>query len=240
MALNKGKINVGGISIPAHVSYGDQSPMVDAVPLTWDEGDVRYYQEVGAPATLSRTAIKYVCIVAGTPGTWVMIKTPTSQLLWQHQYRYNGVKSDISQYTDDSWTLVDQDVWLAMTGPDVRVIGESGATTLNGNRVPEGIQGATGDTEILEVNVCLDLNNFTPTADALQFTIVNQNGVNVAVGTPLPTGTTASFQIYYGPPAVPIAVGDKLSCKLHTALAAGVGQLNCSVLVSGFKRTLIP
>ena len=240
MALNRGKINVGGISIPAHISYGDQNPMLDAVPLTWDEGDVRYYQEVGFPATLSKTAIKYVCIAAGTPGTWVLIKTPDIQLLWEHHYRFNGVNPLVAnQYTDDTWSLVGQDAWLAFTGPDVRVIGEGGGSTRNAQPVPEGAANS-GAIDLMEVNACFNANDFTPATDALQFTVVDQIGTDIAVCDPIDTHVLGTVQIYYGPPAAPVVPGMALALKLNTSLAAGVGLLNVSVKVSAYRRTLVP
>lgn len=65
--LNQGKINYGRL-----LSYGTQSPMVDAIPLTWSVGDRRY------ALTNDRTLIGWVCTVAGTPGTWVTITGPGS------------------------------------------------------------------------------------------------------------------------------------------------------------------
>jgi len=65
--LNKGKINVGAAGATRHISYGDQSPDVDAIPLTWAAGDRRIY--VGT----SQTILEYLCTVGGTPGTWVTI-----------------------------------------------------------------------------------------------------------------------------------------------------------------------
>ncbi len=63
-ALNRGKIAVGGTRL---VSYGDQSPAADAVPLAWTANDRRIY--VGS----STTILEYLCTVGGTPGTWVTI-----------------------------------------------------------------------------------------------------------------------------------------------------------------------
>lgn len=65
--LNKGKIQVGTSGAPNQISYGNQSPMVDAVPLLWSVGDHRYYMG-NNPAIVG-----WVCTVAGAPGTWVEI-----------------------------------------------------------------------------------------------------------------------------------------------------------------------
>lgn len=65
--LNKGKINYGRL-----LSYGSQTPMVDAVPLAWSVGDRRY------ALTNDPHLIGWVCTVAGTPGTWVPITGPGS------------------------------------------------------------------------------------------------------------------------------------------------------------------
>ncbi len=62
--LNKGKFVIGGTS---NVSYGNQSPAVDAVPLAWLAGDFRQY--IGANVTI----LGWRCTVGGTPGTWVEI-----------------------------------------------------------------------------------------------------------------------------------------------------------------------
>ncbi len=63
--LNKGQIQVGVSSQPNQISYGDQSPAVDAVPLPWIAGDFRYY--IGINSTL----LGWRCTISGTPGTWV-------------------------------------------------------------------------------------------------------------------------------------------------------------------------
>lgn len=65
--LNKGKQQVGVNGAPNQISYGTQSPAVDAVPLAWNVGDHRYY--MGNDPTI----IGWVCTVAGTPGTWLPI-----------------------------------------------------------------------------------------------------------------------------------------------------------------------
>ncbi len=62
--LNKGKVAVGGSRM---ISYGDQSPAADAIPLAWTANDRRIY--VGS----SQTILEYLCTVGGTPGTWVTI-----------------------------------------------------------------------------------------------------------------------------------------------------------------------
>lgn len=236
-ALNLGKELVGGGTC---ISYGIQSPALDAVPLTWTIGDRRYRVASGGPGGPSPLDAYWVCIASGTPGVWVLIRVPTVQLLWELNYRFNGVNPVVADaLTNDAWTFVDQDVWLAQTGPDVRLIGESGALALNGTPIPEGVPGSTPD--FIEVGVCLDLNLFTaPTVGGLQFTVVNQAGVTVATCDPINAGTTTGYvQAYYGPPAVAINPGDCLSLKLRTALAAGVGTLNTAIKVSGYRRTLV-
>lgn len=65
--LNKGKYQVGAAGALNQISYGDQSPMVDAVPLLWVVGDHRYY--MGNDPTI----VGWVCTVGGAPGTWVQI-----------------------------------------------------------------------------------------------------------------------------------------------------------------------
>jgi hypothetical protein len=64
--LNLGKQYVGGGNC---ISYGNQSPAVDAIWLLWAVGDKRRY--TGAPVNVAIDY--YVCTVAGTPGTWVPV-----------------------------------------------------------------------------------------------------------------------------------------------------------------------
>ena len=61
--MNTGKTNVGG----RFLSYGNQSPAIDVVPLLWAVGDKRYY------FGNSSNIFGWICTVGGTPGTWVEI-----------------------------------------------------------------------------------------------------------------------------------------------------------------------
>ncbi len=70
--LNKGKvINYDeSTGFPVSVSYGNQSPSADAVPLKWREGDRRYPAGVMADQTI----IGWYCTASGTPGTWSTLR----------------------------------------------------------------------------------------------------------------------------------------------------------------------
>lgn len=65
--LNLGQIQVGGTGSPHQISYGDQSPDSDAVPLLWQTGDFRNY--IGDNPNI----LGWRCTAGGTPGTWVQI-----------------------------------------------------------------------------------------------------------------------------------------------------------------------
>lgn len=74
--LNEGKYNVGGAAM---VSWGDQSPEVDAIPKLWNGGDFRHYMGSDFPNNLN--LIGWRCVVGGTPGTWIEVR---SQLFTVH------------------------------------------------------------------------------------------------------------------------------------------------------------
>lgn len=228
-------VTTAGLAVT--VTVGDTNPEFDNLPQPARVGDRRY--RVGNPTLVTGFESFWVCITAGTPGFWSLIRIPNMQLLWEHNYRFNGVNPLVADaYTNDVWSLVDQDAWLAYTGPDVRVIGESGGFTRNGQPVPVGFANAsTEPVDLLAVHACIDVNTFAPSANALQFTVVNQAGVNVAVCTPVADGVLGYVEMFYGIPAAPIIPGNTLSLKLHTSLAAGVGGLNVAVKVSGYRNT---
>lgn len=69
MALNKGKNQVGQVGSLNQISYGDQSPADDAVPLSWNVGDFRYY--IGS----NTFTLGWRCVTAGTPGTWRQVSS---------------------------------------------------------------------------------------------------------------------------------------------------------------------
>lgn len=83
--LNKGKFSVGS---GAAISYGDQSPADDAVPLAWRAGDTRIFQSANPAAHQN---IKWVCIVAGTPGTWQLVRIPGFIAIIQQPLTFNGL-----------------------------------------------------------------------------------------------------------------------------------------------------
>ncbi len=91
MGLNGGKIIQydPDTGIPGATSYGYRSPADDTVPQSWRKGDVRYYQEVGA-SSQSKSVIKWVCIAAGTPGVWQLVRLPYMLPILQQTCLYTG------------------------------------------------------------------------------------------------------------------------------------------------------
>ena len=65
--LNLGKIQIGAPGALNQISYGTQPPDSDAVALSWNAGDFRYY--IGT----NTNVLGWRCTVGGTPGTWVQI-----------------------------------------------------------------------------------------------------------------------------------------------------------------------
>lgn len=74
MSLNLGKYTVGNTGGLNSISYGNQAPDVDAVPLSWNAGDFRFY--IGT----NRSTVGWRCTVGGTPGTWVEVNTRSIDL----------------------------------------------------------------------------------------------------------------------------------------------------------------
>jgi len=208
--LNRGKYNVGTTS---NFSYGNQSPAVDVVPLTWVANDRR--KNMGPDPTL----LGWLCTVGGTPGTWVEIRGAESPM----------VLMQVPLLRTGAWSTPGQDIWAAPATADWSIIGELGVAMLNGFKTPT----VSPTINRLRLDVDFQINQFAvPTAGGLTFSICNQAGTVLASGTANAGSGAPNVQTVIDTPIVGFTA-TALAVKLNTALAAGVGTLYLGAIMYG-------
>jgi hypothetical protein len=129
-----------------------------------------------------------------------------------------------------AWTTVDTDIWGAPATADWRQIGELGVSILNGFKVP-----GLGSVSRVRLDVTFEVNTFTtPTAAGMTFNIVRNDGTLIATGT-ANAGGTGILTVIDAVPLASLTSTNSVGVSLHTALAAGVGTLQMSAVL-----TLLP
>lgn len=113
MPLNKGKIQVGTAGAKNQISYGNQSPTADAVPLAWNAGDIR----IAAGAMGDTNIYGWRCLSGGTPGVWEEFALPFKSLEFTFPFHFGNGVAD--------WTAVDQDLYAAPATADWQFKGEA-------------------------------------------------------------------------------------------------------------------
>ncbi len=229
MPLNKGKIQLGQAGTLAATSYGPTSPADDAIPLAWQVGDTRYYQSSAGLGSFGRIGIKWVCIAAGTPGTWQLVRTPIDLPVNQSTNVYKG-----------GWNFGgDNEIFMAPATADW-------APSDEGNPNPLMVPiAASADLEstgagpcVIAGDIWLSKNEWdVNTANGLTFRIRLHDGTVMATGQ---VNANAAFTGHFHIGAViPAGVLDNnmgLRSSLEVAAAAGTGSVDICFVMSLFRN----
>ncbi len=162
MPINLGKQIIGN---GQSISYGNQSPAVDAVPLAWLVGDFRFY--VGGVST---AILGWRCTVSGTPGTWVEIDAGTGTAnpfveLLAVPFVFNGPFTDVGL-----------DVFGAPASNDWAQHDEGSATT---NRfVCSEILGASAPNRLILTGSITRNNAIVPVVNGIVMAVVEPSAAN--------------------------------------------------------------
>ena len=212
MPLNVGKQYIGG---GHNVSYGDQSPALDAVPLAWIAGDRRYY--VGSNDLI----IEYICTASGTPGTWREVRNGNTFRLALSYGDQSGdgalpippeasptffLHADTNKTVQQSTFGSPGSIWEYEVGPGIDV--------------PAG-------------RIVLDLFVYSCALSGIAATsltmAVTRNGVVTSISTPNLDGVT-NTRIVLAPSGAPIVTGDRVGVLVTTS-GLGTGFLMCTATV---------
>lgn len=200
-SLNFGKENVGGSNC---ISYGDQSPDADAVPLAWSAGDRRVY--IGLDPNIQG----WVCTVAGTPGTWVQIDYSQNTPILDVNYQWNW---DWLEFNNNSYGAQATQDWIPQSegGPVYNLFRVAGLGTLFGAIVPDRLY------------LCSHVARQSGAAAGANavVSVVNSAGAIVGGGTATsPMSTAVGGSVLLDIPVADVVPGDALSLQVYMDAAA--------------------
>lgn len=184
MGLNKGQTQVGDSGTRRQISFGTQSPVADADPLTWNAGDIRIAVRDSSPGNLTS---RWFCIAGGTPGLWLEVADAPSYTILERTYEFNK-----TPFNTQTWP-VGQAIFAAAATDDWEFQGESPTLPLLAPLLQNPGASAPGRGFVL-LQLYMRQNTFTtPTPNGLLFEVLDQAGNVVASGNINAGGVTGSI-----------------------------------------------